>query len=93
MKNLLVNTTAEYRPIGQYGFIRSLLPSSNSTNEELVEWSIIYKSNAMKTGEKGEEKFDDSISEELIESFGPATASITDKNIIDHYHHHHHHVP
>ncbi|CAF0991455.1 unnamed protein product [Rotaria sordida] len=86
LKNLLKNKITEYKPIGQYGFIRSVLSSSESSNLEPTEWIITYKSNTMKIDDtNNEEKFIDVISKKLIESLGPSTATITDVNIINHY--------
>lgn len=84
LKKLLVNKTTEYKPIGQYGFIRSLVPLDNVDNKH-YEWTIKYKSNTIKMDyEKNEEKFVDVISKGLTELFGPSTTTITVSNITCH---------
>ncbi|CAF1300221.1 unnamed protein product [Didymodactylos carnosus] len=86
LKNLLVNKITDYKPIGQYGFMRSVLPLNELNNPDPYEWIITYKSNTMIIDyEKNEEKFIDVISKKLIESFSSSTATITDTNIIYHY--------
>ncbi|CAF3987890.1 unnamed protein product, partial [Rotaria sp. Silwood1] len=86
LKNLLGNKSTEYKPVGQYGFIRSLMSFNELNNEDGYDWIITYKSNSMKLDrEANAEKFIDVISKKLIESFGPSTTIITNTNIINHY--------
>ncbi|CAF3351108.1 unnamed protein product [Rotaria sp. Silwood2] len=86
LKQLLNNKITDYKPIGQYGFIRSLMSFDDSNNQDLYDWIITFKSNCMKIDrETNAEKFIDVISKKLIESFGPSTATITNTNIINHF--------
>jgi hypothetical protein len=86
LKSLLKNNITEYKPVGQYGFIRAVRASYESNDTEPYDWIITYKSNTIKIDQENmTDKFIDVISKKLIESFGPSTATITDANIINHY--------
>ncbi|CAF4650392.1 unnamed protein product [Rotaria sp. Silwood2] len=85
LKKLLGNEIAEYKPVGQCGFIRSLMSFNELNNEDGYDWMITCKSNCVKLDrETNTEKFIVVISKKLIESFGPSTTTITNASIINH---------
>ncbi|CAF2722449.1 unnamed protein product [Rotaria sp. Silwood2] len=85
LKKLLGNEITEYKPVGQCGFIRSLMSFNELNNEDGYDWMITCKSNCVKLDrETNTEKFIVVISKKLIESFGPSTTTITNASIINH---------